>query len=178
MSQFDFVSVFFSIGFGLGLSQLLIGLMNDVSRRRVTEEQMVYTAFALSNVILNWWVVFKWRGIQLWTYEMFFLLVVWAIALFGMTIALYPPGEQDVLPFEQRKRTFLLAWLVFLVLDTIQIAAQGGLFSPWYLLPFILHYAVLALLTLHFRQRLFQRVAAWYFLTSVLMWSFVVRRFV
>ena len=178
MSQFDFVSVFFSIVFGLGLSQLLIGLMNDVTRRRVTEEQWVYTAFALSNVILNWWVVFKWRRVEEWPYEVFFLLVVWAIALFGMTIALYPPGEQDVLPFEQRKRIFLWAWLVFLGLDTIQIGTQGGLFSPWYLLPFIVHYAILAVLALHIRQPRFQRIAAWYFLVSVLLWSFVVRRFV
>ena len=130
MSQFDFVSVFFSIVFGLGLSQLLIGLMNDVSRRKVTEQQWVYSAFALSNVILNWWVVFKWRTVEEWPYEVFFLLVVWAIALFGMTIALYPPGEKDVLPFEQRKRMLLWAWLVFLVLDTVQIAAQGGLSRP------------------------------------------------
>ena len=178
MSQFDFVSVFFSIVFGLGLSQLLIGLLHDVSRRRVTEQQWVYTAFALSNVILNWWVVFKWRGIQEWPYEVFFLLVVWAIALFGMTIALYPPGEQDVLPFEQRKRTFLWALLAFLGLDIMQTAAQGGLFSPWYFLPFVLHYAVLTLLALRFRKPGFQRIAAWYFLTSVLLWSFVVRRFV
>jgi hypothetical protein len=54
---------------------------------------------------------------------------------------------------------------------------RGKLFTPWYYLPFVMHYGVLAILAARIRSRLFQRLVAWWFLLSVVAWSMGVRRF-
>ncbi len=55
---------------------------------------------------------------------------------------------------------------------------QGRLLTPWYYLPFVLHYVALAILAEVTRSRALRRAIAWWFFGSILVWGLVVRRFV
>ena len=93
-------------------------------------------------------------------------------------ITLYPPLSAGVEhPFEFRRNWFLWVFSAAAVMDIVQTAARGALFMPWYYLPFVLHYVVVALLAIFVNKPGMHRAVAWYLLLVTASWSFVVRRF-
>lgn len=86
---------------------------------------------------------------------------------------MYPPlaaGSEQ--PFEYRRNWFLWAFISIAVMDILQTWARGGIFSPWYYLPFVLHYILLALIGILVKNPLLHRYLPWYFLISLSAWSF------
>ena len=177
MTEFEFLSVLISIIFGLALTHILSGSIRAIYAGRTTENHLVYTGFVLVVMVLNWWVIFSWRDHQHWSFDVFLLLVFWAISHYVLAITLYPPGAATAADFEIHRRWFFCAFIAMALLDIGQTAMRGDLFRPWYYLLFVLHYAVLAILALKVSSKLFQRVLSWWFLLSILIWSLMVRRF-
>jgi len=177
MTEFEYLSVLISIIFGLGLTHILTGSISAIYARRVSEIHLVYTAFVLVILVLDWWVAFSWRNHPHWSFEAFLLLVFWSISNFVMAITLYPPSTSGSVEFDSHRGWFLWSFVLMSVFDVAQTAASGDLFHPWYYLPFVGHYNVLALLAIRFKQPWFQRAVAWWFLVSILFWALFVRRF-
>lgn len=61
--------------------------------------------------------------------------------------------------------------------DILHTAARGVLLTPWYYLPFVLHFAVLSLVAIFTNKPAVYRWITRYFLFSIAVWAFVVRRF-
>jgi hypothetical protein len=177
VTPFEFIAAFFSIIFGLALTHILSGAAQLIHKRRGDFIRLIYAAFLALVIILNWWVAFAWRDHQGWTFDAFLLLILWAISFYAAAIALFPHHEQDDVSNVSASRDFLRVFLAVLMLDRAATAIRTGLFSPWYYLVFVGHYAVLAILALSIKNVAFQRGAALWFLVSVLTWSLVVRRF-
>jgi hypothetical protein len=177
VTEFDFLSVLVSIIFGLALTHLLSGQFRFVYQRRMTETHLLYTGWVFMVLVLNWWMLFTWHDYKPWTFDTFLLIVLWAMSFYVLSIALYPPEEiaPDGEPFNYF--WFFCAVLGTLAADTAWTAMRGKLFTPWYYLPFVLHYAVLAILAARIKSRMFRRLVAWWFLLSVVAWSLGVRRF-
>jgi hypothetical protein len=99
------------------------------------------------------------------------------MSFYVLSIALYPPEEiaPDGEPFNYF--WFFCAVLGTLAADTAWTAMRGKLFTPWFYLPFVLHYALLAILAARIKSHWFRRLVAWWFLLSVVAWSMGVRRF-
>ena len=178
MNEFEFLSILVSIIFGLGLTHLLSGLFQLAYRRELTERHVVYTGWVFMVLVLNWWVFFGWRNFAAWSFEVFLLIVLWALSFYVMAIALYPPAGSQSGSSLVRYRLFHTSLVVTVLLDIAWTAAQGKLLTPWYYLPFVLHYIALAILAEVTASRALQRAIAWWFLVSILVWSLVVRRFV
>jgi hypothetical protein len=177
MTEFEFLSVMISIIFGLGLTHVLAGTMRYIYAGRATELRLVYSLFALFVLVLNWWVIFTWRGHADWSFEEFLVLVFWAISHYLLAITLYPPEEGGYTDFEAHRRWFLWAFVGMAVLDISQTAMRGDLFRPWYYLLFVLHYMAAALIAIFVPSTTVQRVVSWWFLFSIVTWALVVRRF-
>lgn len=177
MSEFEFLSVLISIIIGLGLTHILTGSMRAIFGGRATENQLVYTAFVILVLVLNWWVIFSWRDHQNWSFDAFLVLIVWAISHFIVAITLYPPYGNDPVPFEANRRWFLWSFFAMTLLDIAQTFARGDLFEPWYYLAFVLHFSVLALVGIFFQSPVIHRLLSWWFLVVILTWSLGVRRF-
>ena len=128
-------------------------------------------------LVLNWWVIFTWRGHADWSFEEFLVLVFWAISHYLLAITLYPPEESGYTDVEPHRRWFLWAFVGMGLLDMGQTAMRGDLFRPWYYLPFVLQYMVIALIAIFVRSPIVQRIVSWWFLVSVVTWALVVRRF-
>jgi len=184
MGEFDFISVLISIVIGLGVTNLLSGAGRAFYRRRknpVDEVHMVLTGFTLLQLLLNWWVTFSWRSETNWTFEKFLVLILWTIALYMLTVFLYPPdlsqAEEHRDVWMANRASYYGTFVCFTLLDILQTATRGSLFHPIWYLPFVAHHTVLGAIGLGLRRRGYDRFFAWYELIILLVWSVVVRRF-
>lgn len=175
MTQFEFISVFASLILGLGLAHLLMGAIDCVYRGKANYEQVAYTIFLLVLVSLNWWVLFSLRGEPEWSFDQFFAMVLWSLALFGGCVALYPPGDAANDGFQAHRRTFLVAMAFTAPTDILQAALHGKLFEPWFYMLLPGHGFVLWIIALFVRNSTFHKILATYFAGIILLWAFVVR---
>ncbi|MFO1406834.1 MAG: hypothetical protein U1F08_04770 [Steroidobacteraceae bacterium] len=178
MNEFEFLSVLISIIFGLGLTHLLYGLFRHLARRDLDLTHAVLTAWVFMVLVLNWWVLYQWRDYQGWSFEVFLMVVLWALSFYVMSIALYPPDDRDAHTPTSGHTWFFWAALATCVLDIAWTATRGALFEPWYYLPFVGHYAVLFAVMIRVRSATLRRAGAWWMLSSILAWAFIVRRVV
>lgn len=178
MSEFEYLAVFVSIIFGISVTHILRGTIRSIYRGEIDHTHFVLTAFLFFVLILNWWVGFSWVKQEVWSFDLFIVIVIWSVSHYLAAITLYPPLSAGIEhPFEFRRNWFLWAFFGLGLADIIQAIARGAVFTPRAYLPFVLHYMILSMLAIYIKRPWFYRVIAWYFLMSMLIWSFVVRRF-
>ncbi len=178
MSKFEYLAVILSIIFGISVTHILAGVIRSVYRGKTDETHFALTAFFFLVMILNWWTGYSWQSQEVWSFDLFLVIILWSVSHYIAAITLYPPqagGTEP--PFEYRRNWFLWAFIGVASMDILQTAARGDVFSPWFFLPFVLHYIALALIAIFVNRPSLHRWIAWYFLLSVAVWSFVVRRF-
>ncbi len=179
MSQFEYLAVFISIIFGISLAHVLTGVLRSLYKGIIDDIHLVLTAYFFVVLLINWWTAYSWQSEEVWTFDLFLVVILWSVAHLVAAITLYPPQTAgDSTPLEFRRNWFLWAGVIGTsLMDVIQTAARGELFSPWYYLPFVMQYVVLALLAIRLNNTSLVRWLAWYFLISLTVWSLVVRRF-
>ncbi len=184
MSEFEFISVLISIVVGLGIAQLLSGLAQAVHERRqapIDSVHMVWTAAVFLNLVLNWWVLFSWRGHEVWSFTLFLSLILWSVALYLPVVFLYPPhkspNEGWAAVYTSNRQWFLGSFAAFAVADVWVTALRGGLFDPPFYIPFVGHYFILWTVGVFVASPRYQKFLGWYTLLSIAAWSLVVRRF-
>ena len=183
MNEFEFLAVFISIVIGLGVTHILYGLARQIhnrSEQKVAELHFVWTLNVVLILLLNWWVLFLWVDYPAWSFDIYLLLIGWAIALYMLSVILYPPDirKEDSFEeiFEQNRKWLFGTFVVFVGLDIAQTAVRDQLLEPKIYLPFVLHYAALAAIGIPLSNKRYQRFLAWYFLITLVLWCLVVRR--
>jgi hypothetical protein len=178
MNEFEYLAVFVSIIFGISVTHILSGAIRSIYRGQINETHYVLTAFFFFILILNWWTGFAWRNQDAWSFDLFLVIVIWAVSHYLAAITLYPPQSTGTeQPFEYRRTWFLWAFVGVILTDILATATLGNLLAPWFYLPFVLHYGVVALLAIVVNKPALHRWTSWYFLVSIMSWSFIVRRF-
>ena len=176
MSEFEFLSVLVSIIFGLGLTHILRGSVGQIFRHQALDLRLAYAGFFVIVLVLNWWVFFSWRNNEVWSFEIFLVLVLWAIAHYVVAITLYRPDDAAS-DSRFQLHLFLLAFVIAGLMDIVQTAMRGALFEPWYYLLFVGHYIALSGVAYFVKSETFHRVVSTWFLVSILCWALIVRRF-
>lgn len=178
MSEFEYLAVFVSIIFGISVTHILAGVIRSIYQGEIDETHFVLTAFFFLVLILNWWTGFSFHSVEVWSFDIFLTIVVWSVAHYIGAITLYPPQSAGVAHgFEYRRNWFFWAFVGTVVLDIAQTWARDALFTPWFYLPYVLHYVAVALLAIFISKPGLHRWAAWYLLGVTATWSFLVRRF-
>ncbi len=178
MNEFEYLAVFVSIIFGISLTHILAGLIRSVYHGKFDETRLVLTAFLFFVMVLNWWTGFSWQSQEVWSFDLFLVIILWSVSHYLAAITLYPPQTAGIdRQFEYRRNWFLWAFVGIASMDILQTAARGDVFSPWFYLPFVLHWIALALLAVFVNKPSLHRWIGWYFLVSIAVWSMVVRRF-
>lgn len=178
MSEFEYLAVFVSIIFGISVTHILAGVLRSIYRQEIDQTHFVLTAFLFVVMILNWWTGFAWSEQEIWSFDLFLVIIIWSVSHYVAAITLYPPRSSQIdRTYEYRRTWFLWAFIGVVVTDIIQTVAAGDIFSPWFYLPFVLHYIAIALLAIFTTKPVLHRWIAWYFLISIVVWSLVVRRF-
>jgi hypothetical protein len=175
LSEFEFLSILISIVFGLALTHVLSGAVRSVYAGTASETHLVYAAFFIQVLILNWWVGFKWNTHAEWSFETFLILILWAMTHYVMAVTVYPPGSSDD-DHDRRSWWFLWAFVAAVSMDIAVTAIRGDLFRPWYYLPFVLHYIALSVIAITINTPSVHRFVSWWFLSTIIVWAFLVRR--
>jgi len=184
MSSFEFISILMSIIIGLGVTNLLAGAGRAFYRRQrnpIDEVHIVLTAATLLLLVLQWWVTFKWNTVVNWSFDKFLVLIVWTIALYMLTVFLYPPDlseeEEHQRRFERNRSGYYSTFIVMCLLDIADTASRGELLNPVWYVPYVGQYTLLAGVGVCARRRGYDRFFAWYLLVTLLIWALVVRRY-
>lgn len=126
MTSFEFFSVALSLVLGLGITQVLLGLLGIFRARQQQKIHWIPLAWALSVFIYQiqyWWAIFELKEILLiWTQGAFVTLLLLAILLFIAGALVLPASvnqeRQDLYDyFDQSGRWALLAVASYLLLS-------------------------------------------------------------
>lgn len=129
MSSFEFLSVFMSVFVGLGMANMLTGLVRLLHRRNTTHfsvAHLAWTLYVFFMMVVYWWtVVFGYRDWQDWNVLLFLFLLLYATTLFLLSAILYPKDIPEVWDVNQHfmdiRRWFFsveLLWIVCELTDT------------------------------------------------------------
>jgi len=124
IDAFSYLSVLLSIILGLAITQILKGIRGwALSRARVVVywPTLILAALLLFVSVQSWWAMFGMRGIPVWTFGMFAVVLLQITILYMLAALVLPDffGEQTIdlrqHYFAQRKLFFGLFVLVLLV---------------------------------------------------------------
>ena len=178
MSEFEYIAVFISIIFGISVTHVLAGVIRSIYRGQIDETHFVLTAFFFLVMILNWWTGYSLQSQEVWSFDLFLIIIIWSVSHYVAAITLYPPQTAgDDRTFDYRRNWFFWAFIGVAMTDILQTAVRGQVFTPWFFLPFVLHYVAVAVFAIFINKPGFHRWIAWYLLISIVIWSFAVRRF-
>jgi len=80
MSEFEYLAVFISIIFGLGLTRILTGLIRSLYSGDFDQTRFVFAAYLFYGMLINWWTGFSWQSQQSWTFELYLVIILWSVA--------------------------------------------------------------------------------------------------
>lgn len=175
MSKFEFIAVLLSIIFGLGLANLLSGMLQAFLRRELTDTRIAWSILVGNLLLVDWWLLFRWSDHVDWRFHEFLYLVIWATVHYLMAVSLYPYKFLTEYSEELQRKFVLSSILAAAVLDVGENFVRGNLFDPWYYLLMILYVVILAALPLVIAKPSVMRTCGWILAVSMLVWSAVVR---
>jgi hypothetical protein len=175
MTKFEFIAVLLSIIFGLGLTNLLSGMLQAFFKRELTDTRLAWSIFVGTLVLVNWWMLFRWSDHSDWRFHEFLYLVAWSTVHYLMAVSLYPYKFLTEYSEELQRKFLLASVLSTCALDVGEKIVLGNLFEPWYYLIMILYIVVLTVLPLAMPKPLVMRACGWILAASILLWSVIVR---
>jgi hypothetical protein len=98
MDAFSYLSVLTSIVLGLGVTRLFAGIGSILERRRevrVYWVHLVWAANILIFFILQWWILFRWRTQEEWSFFLFAFLLASPAVSFLLSVMLFPEGGRE-----------------------------------------------------------------------------------
>jgi hypothetical protein len=175
MTKFEFIAVLLSIIFGLGLTNLLSGMLQAFFNRQLTDTRLAWSIVVGTILLVDWWMLFNWSDHSNWRFHEFLYLVAWSTVHYLMAVSLFPYKFLTEYSEELQRKFLLVSVLSMIVLDVGEKLVLGYLFEPWYYLIMILYMAVLTALPLAISKPSVMRVCGWILAVSVLVWSVIVR---
>jgi len=175
MSKFEFIVVLLSIIFGLGLTNLLSGILQAFFRRELTDTRIAWSIFIGNLLLVNWWLLFRWSDHVDWRFHEFLYLVLWATVHYLMAVSLNPYKFLNEYSDELQRKFVIVSFLATAALDVGENYVRGNLFEPWYYLLMISYFVIFAVLPLVIPKPWVMRVSGWIMAVSLLIWSVVVR---
>ena len=131
VSEFQFVAVLVAIVFGLSLTHLLSSTARAVFATQGSQygaTRWAWTGFVLLILLLNWWVTFSWREIEVWSFDLFLVFIIWAGSHYALVIALFPFNGMgtDIQIADWQPRPMLIMFIIVALLDYAQTAVRGS----------------------------------------------------
>jgi len=93
MGVFEYLSVLLSVIVGLGVTHILAGLSKMIHHRKtftVFWPHVLWAFNILIMIVIIWWGMFWWNGLENWSFFRFLLLLLYGIMLFFAAALLFP----------------------------------------------------------------------------------------
>jgi hypothetical protein len=132
MEMFEYVAVLTSIIIGLAITHLLQGTARLIQHPDTGRPYWVHLTWALYmflNSVFWWWWEFRLTRIEVWTFQMYIFVILFAVTLYLLCALLYPvsldgyDGFKDY--FYSRRRWFFGLSIVFLLIDVGDTLLKG-----------------------------------------------------
>ena len=134
MSAFEYLSVLISIVLALGMTRLLAGvgeMLQARSRERFYWVHLVWVANLFVYLVLAWWIFYRWRNQQNWTFFLFIFVLISPTILYLASLLLFPP-ETALNEFVDYKkhyyanhRAFFIIFALFTPVDIADSLLKG-----------------------------------------------------
>jgi hypothetical protein len=182
VDPFSYLVVLTSIVLGLGVTRLVGGLGNLMQTRRRKQMYWVHTLWML-NLLLTmaivWWVAYRWRGQQHWTFLLFLWLLLSPTILYLISSLLFPDSDETHTVtdwrsyyYENHRDIFMLYALVFPI-DLVDTFLKGGAHfraqGPVYLVTMILWFTLLLIAAFNKRKRYHAGLAVLFMIYNLLL---------
>ena len=175
MTKFEFIAVLLSIIFGLGLTNLLSGMLRAFFKSELTDTRLAWSIVVGTLLLLDWWMLFRWSDHANWHFHEFLYLVAWSTVHYLMAVSLFPYDFLTKHSEELQRKFVLASVLAMCALDVGEKIVIGNLFEPWYYLIMILYIVVVTALPLVIPKSSVMRACGWILAVSVLAWAVIER---
>ena len=133
MEMFEYVAVLTSIIAGLGIANLLQGLARLIQhpgQDRVYWVHLGWVLYTFLYVVHWWWFEFRLGSVEVWTIQLYWFLVLYAVALYLECALLFPASLADYDGFREyfysRRGWFFGLWALIGALDVGDSWLKGG----------------------------------------------------
>lgn len=132
MEAFAYLSILTSIVLGLGITRVLTGFGRVLQvRRRMTLYWVhhLWSANLFLYLVLNWWILFRWRTQSEWTFFIFLFVLLSPTVGFLLSVLLFPEPMEDGINLKQHfyanHRGFFLLGALLAPLDMVDTLLKG-----------------------------------------------------
>src|SRR6267154_41952 len=134
MDPFSYLSVLISIVLALGMTRVLAGLgdmLQARSRRRIYWVHAVWIVNVFLYLVIAWWLFYRWRNQQLWTFFLFVFVLISPTILYLAAVLLFPREGSPVestnykTHFYANHRAFFILMALFAPVDLIDTLLKG-----------------------------------------------------
>jgi hypothetical protein len=134
MDPFSYLSVLISIILALGMTRVLAGvgeMLQARSRRRIYWVHAVWILNLFVYLIIAWWIFYRWRNQQAWTFFLFVFVLISPTILYLASLLLFPPESalDEFIDYKKHfyanHRAFFVVFCLFTPVDVIDSALKG-----------------------------------------------------
>lgn len=135
MSLFEFVMVLTSILIGLGIAELLNGVVKMLRtdfKERYYLPQIVWAAFLLLHLIVIWWSRWDLRDTLQWNFLQLLLSLTAPVLIFILASLIFPEKVNARIHYFRHRRIFFSLLTIILVVDILhETIVEGTAFFSW-----------------------------------------------
>ena len=188
MDAFNYLSVLISIILALGMTRVLAGvgeMLQARSRRRIYWVHAVWILNLFLYLVVAWWIFYRWRNQQPWTFFLFLFVLISPTILFLASLLLFPSeGALDQFidykkHFYANHRAFFAIFSMFTLVDIVDTLLKGIPhfleLGPQYVISNSLYFAGLATAAITRNER-YHQFFALFFLVQTIIASFTLFR--
>src|SRR5256714_13630214 len=118
MNPFEYLSVLISIVLALGMTRVLAGvgeMLQARARRRLYWVHMLWVVNLFIYLVLAWWIFYRWRNQQPWTFFLFIFVLISPTILFLASLLLFPPENALDEFVDYEKHYYANHWAFFTI---------------------------------------------------------------
>jgi hypothetical protein len=188
VDPFSYLSVLISIVLALGMTRVLAGvgeMLQARSRRKIYWVHVIWIVNLFLFLVVAWWVFYRWRNQQSWTFFLFVFVLISPTLLFLASMVLFPrEGEMDEsvnykTHFYANHRAFFIILALFGPVDVVDTLLKGVPHflaqGPQYIVSTLIY--LLGLVTAAItRNERYHQVYCIFFLAQTVVASFAIFR--
>lgn len=189
MDPFSYLSVLISIVLALGMTRVLAGvgeMLQARSRRRIYWVHVVWALNLFMYLVVAWWIFYRWRSQQPWTFFLFVFVLVAPTVLYLAALLLFPReaalADDSInykTHFYANHRAFFIVLLIYGPVDVVDSLLKGVHhffeLGPAYMISMTLFLAGVTTAAITRNERYHQFYSLFFLIQTVLI-SFAVFR--
>jgi len=135
VDPFSYLSVLISIVLALGMTRVLAGvgeMLQARSRRRIYWVHVVWALNLFIYLVVAWWVFYRWRSQQPWTFSLFVFVLISPTVLYLAALLLFPReavSADDSINYKTHfyanHRAFFIVLLIYGPVDVVDSLLKG-----------------------------------------------------